>query len=611
MHVIGTAGHVDHGKSTLVQRLTGIDPDRFAEEKRRGLTIDLGFAWLPLPSGHEIGIVDVPGHERFIKNMLAGAGGISVCLFVVAANEGWMPQSAEHLAILDVLGVSSGVVALTKADIVDQDTLELAVAEIEEHLEPSSLRGAPIVACSALTGAGIDELVIAIDKAVQDAPLAEDLARPRLWIDRVFTIAGAGTVVTGTLAGGSLEVGGEIEIAPEGRRARVRTIQSHMKEVRHIAPGNRVALNLAGLERHSTRRGDAVVRAGQWRPTTVVDALVRVLPLWATGRAHELTEKGAHLLYAGAAETPVRLKLLGADKLESGQKGYAELYLRDPLPLARGDRFVLRDAGRILTFGGGEVLDPLPKPTRRSDKARVELMEKLNGALPAQALEALVVAEGSLRVADALLRSGAEEPPASVVRLGDLLMAEAQVARLATAVRDALAVHHRERPLERGMRRASLRAATGLQAEVFDALVASLADVVEEETLVRLASHSVELAPQQQRARADLISRIEGAGFTPPLAKELGEEALLRALVEAGELVRIGDFYLTRGQAHEARKRVRDHIEEHGPVTVAAIRDLLGTSRKYAVPLCEWLDQTGATQRRGDVRVLGPKPELS
>src|SRR5918999_812716 len=263
MQVVGTAGHVDHGKSTLVERLTGIDPDRFAEEKRRGLTIDLGFAWLRLPSGREIGLVDVPGHERFIKNMLAGAGGISVCLFVVAANEGWKPQSAEHLSILEVLGVSSGVVALTKSDTVTPDDLELARLDVEEHLAASTLGSAPIVPCSAITGDGIPDLVAALDEVVRTSPPARDAGRPRLWVDRVFTIAGAGTVVTGTLAGGSFSVGDAVEIAPEGRRARIRTIQSHKKEAASIEPGNRVALNLAGLEREGAERGDAIVLPDQ------------------------------------------------------------------------------------------------------------------------------------------------------------------------------------------------------------------------------------------------------------------------------------------------------------------------------------------------------------
>ncbi|MGH2747598.1 MAG: selenocysteine-specific translation elongation factor [Actinomycetota bacterium] len=604
MHVIGTAGHVDHGKSTLVERLTGIDPDRFAEEKRRGLTIDLGFAWLRLPAGREIGLIDVPGHERFIKNMLAGAGGITVCLFVVAANEGWMPQSAEHLSALDVLGITSGVVALTKSDTVDEETLEIARVEVEEHIAHSTLAGAPVVACSATTGRGIDELVAALDTVIAAAPPAPDLGRPRLWVDRVFTVAGAGTVVTGTLAGGGFAVGEEVEIAPAGRRARIRTIQSHKKEVSSIGPGNRVALNLAGLERQGAERGDAIVGGDQWRNAARIAAWLRVLPAALSGHEHELSEKGAHLLYVGSAETPVRIKLLDADKLAAGETGFAQLYLRDPLPLRRGDRFVLRDAGRVRTFGGGEVLDPAP-PRRVS----VELMERLREAAPEDALAALVESEGEIVAADALARSGAVEIPATVARLGPIAVSKGRLDELASVVRGALERHHENRPLERGLSREGLRAATGLGAGAFDALVARLDDVVEDGATVRLASFSVELAPEQRRARDALIDEISSAGFAPPVEKDLkADPALLRALVDAQELIKLGDFYLTRAQADEARRRVREHIESSGEITVAEIRDLLGTSRKYAVPLCEWLDQTGATRRRGDVRVLGPNP---
>jgi selenocysteine-specific elongation factor len=609
MHVIGTAGHVDHGKSALVERLTGIDPDRFAEEKRRGLTIDLGFAWLPLPSGREIGLIDVPGHERFIKNMLAGAGGISICLFVVAANEGWMPQSAEHLAVLDVLGIKDGVVALTKSDTVDAEMLEIASAEIEEQLARSSLAGSPIVACSALTGAGLDVLVEAIDKVVGSAPAVVDAGRPRLWVDRVFTIAGAGTVVTGTLMEGSLEAGQEVEISPEGRRARIRTIQSHKKEVHVIEPGNRVALNLVGLSRQGAERGDAVVRAGQWRPTRLIDAQVRVLPQWATGSDHELSEKGSHLLYVGSAETPVGVKLFGTTTIESGETGFAQLHLRNALPLVRGDRFVLRDAGRVLTFGGGVVLDPLPREARRSDATHLRLLEQLSIADPSGALRAMVGTHGKVEARGALLRSGAREVPRDVATLGPLLVSHDHLEELRTQVRDALEEHHRKRPLERGMPREALRATAGLAAEAFDPLVAAMPEVAEEGALVRLSAHSVVMSDEQQRSRRVLIERIESAGFTPPPAKALGAHPeLLRALTEAGDLVKVGDFYLTADLARRARALVRARIEESGPLSVAHIRDLLGTSRKYAVPLCEWLDQTGATMRRGDNRVLGPNP---
>jgi selenocysteine-specific elongation factor len=605
MHVIGTAGHVDHGKSSLVKRLTGMDPDRFEEEKRRGLTIDLGFAWLTLPSGNEIGLVDVPGHERFIKNMLAGAGGISICLFVVAANEGWKPQSAEHLSILHILGVTSGVVALTKCDTVDRETIELVTMEIREELAASTLAEAPVVACSAITGEGLEELVAELDRVVLATPPVPDLGRPRLWVDRVFTISGAGTVVTGTLAGGDVTAGDEVEVAPEGRRARVRTVQTHKKEVARADPGTRVALNLVGLERQGAERGDAIVRPGQWHPGRIADARLEVLPRELTGADHILTEKGAHLLYVGSAESPVRLRLLDREEIKPGESGFARLFLRDPLPIARGDRFVLRDAGRVLTFGGGEVLDP--RPSRRAD---IGLLERLTGVDAEGALAALVGAEGLIATADALLRSGCSSVKnVEVTQLDTVLVSEAHLKTLLHGMRSAVEDYHAAHPLERGIPKEQLRAAMGLSPSDFEALIIGDPDVIEDGVTLRLTDHSATLAPEQQRARDELIACIEAAGTSPPMTSDLGADpALLRALVEAGDLVRIGDFHLTGAQAAKIRNDVRGSIEASGPLTVAQIRDLLSTSRKYAVPLCEWLDSTGATRRQGDRRYLGPRP---
>jgi selenocysteine-specific elongation factor len=603
MHVIGTAGHVDHGKSTLVERLTGMDPDRFEEEKRRGLTIDLGFAWLTLPSGNEIGLVDVPGHERFIKNMLAGAGGISICLFVVAANEGWKPQSAEHLSILHVLGITSGVVALTKSDTVDQERLELTTLEVQEELSGSVLEKAPIVACSSLSGQGIDRLISELDRVVIATPPAPDTGRPRLWIDRVFTISGAGTVVTGTLAGGTVARGDEVEVSPAGGRGRVRRIQTHKKEVARAVPGTRVALNLAGLDRQGAERGDAIVAPGHWRPSRIVDARVEVLPARLTGAEHVLTEKGAHLLYVGSAETPVRLRLLDRDEIPPGGSGFARLFLRDGLPLARSDRFVLRDAGRVLTFGGGQIMDP--RPSQRPD---LRLLERLHRATPEDALAALVLADGALPLEEAVTRSGATGLDApGIFQLATILVSDAKLRELSHAVVETLRNYHSGRPLERGMVKEALRTQTRLDASAFQALLEHLPQVVEEGAVVRLQDHSATLLPEQQSQRDAILKRIEAGAMSPPLTVELGANpALLRAMTEAGDLIRIADFYLTRTQAERARSTVRSAIEASGPLTVAQIRDLLGTTRKYAVPLCEWLDSTGATRRQGDVRHLGP-----
>ena len=608
MHVIGTAGHVDHGKSTLVERLTGIDPDRFEEEKRRGLTIDLGFAWLTLPSGNEIGIIDVPGHERFIRNMLAGAGGTTICLFVVAANEGWKPQSAEHLAILDTLGADRGVVALTKADLVDPDTLELTRLDVTERIGRSSLAGAPIVACSAHSGAGLEDLVAALDRLVSDATPPVDRGRPRLWVDRVFTVAGAGTVVTGTLGGGSLAVGDDVEIAPEGRRARIRTIQSHKRSAETIAPGNRTALNLAGLDREGARRGDAIVVHGEWHPTRRIHALVRVLDPDLSGQAHELREKGAHLLYVGTAETPVQVKLVGADRIEPGASGYAELNLREPLPLMRGDRFVLRDVGRVLTFGGGIVLDPRPSLVR-NDPRLTAYLTSISDVDPSTALERLVEAEGTIPLREALLRSGADRPADGSRALGSSLVSEAYLRELSERAITGVRRYHQEHPLRKGMDREELRAELGVEElTAFDDLVHAIPGLVSDGPVVRMQDHVVAFDGSQQDERVRLLETLEADGLNPPAADGLQiDPALLRALADAGEIVRVDGFYLTAKQIEEIKKIVVSFIRERGPATVAQLRDAMQTSRKYAVPICEWLDQQGITRRDGNDRVLGPR----
>ena len=608
MQVIGTAGHVDHGKSTLVERLTGIDPDRWAEEKRRGLTIDLGFAWLPLPSGREVGLIDVPGHERFIKNMLAGAGGITVCMFVVAANEGWMPQSSEHLAILDVLGVAHGVVAVTKADTVSADDLDLVIRDVRAHIGGTTLENAPVIPCSAVTGMGLEELLQALDAAVAQAPPAPDLGRPRLWIDRLFTISGAGTVITGTLGGGSLTVGDRVDIAPEGRRARIRGIQSHKRALEEVGPGNRVALNLSGLDKKGAQRGDAVVKPGTWHPTRLVGARVRVLPAAIVGAEHKLIPKGAHLLYAGSAESPVRVHLLDANELRSGQSGFAQLRLRDPLPLVKGDRFVLRDAGRVLTFGGGEVLDPAPAPVGRKREEHAELLRALESAAPPEALRVLVSFEGEVDAQEALFRSDAKEVGDEIV-LGDRIFSADRYKEIVTSLQARLEAHHRDRPLEQGLGKETARAHTGLEPAAFQDLLTRSEDVADKGSRVALTRFSVELSPDQKRTRDEMIDRIHTGGYSPPLESELQTDpSLLRSLAESGAIVKIGDFYLSEANSKKAREQVRAAITERGPLTVAEIRDLLGTTRKYAVPLCEWLDSTGTTLRKGDLRLLGPNP---
>ena len=372
-HVIGTAGHVDHGKSALIQALTGIDPDRLAEEKARGLTIDLGFAWTTLPSGREVGFVDVPGHERFVHNMLAGVGGVGCALFVVDASEGWRPQSAEHLAILDLLGIGGGVVALTKADLVDQAALARVAGEVGERLRGTTLAGAELVATAAPSGAGVAELAAALDAALDRLGEPPDRGRPRLPVDRVFTMRGSGTVVTGTLSGGSLRAGGEAELLPAGRRVRVRGLQGHGRPLGEAAPARRVAVNLAGVATGEVARGDVLALPGQWAATGVADARLRCLP----GAPGPLRARGAYLVYAGAAETAARLQPLDAAEVRPGGDALVRLHLERPLVLDVFEPVVLRDSGRDETVGGGVVLDPFPPGVVRGTAARVRRTEEL------------------------------------------------------------------------------------------------------------------------------------------------------------------------------------------------------------------------------------------
>lgn len=355
-HVISTAGHVDHGKSTLVRVLTGTDPDRFAEEKERGLTIDLGFASAKLPSGKVLSLIDVPGHIRFLKNMLAGVGAVDACLFIVDANEGWKPQTEEHLRILDLLGVEHGIIALTKIGLADKELVELAILEVEERVAGTFLEGAPIVPVDSIEEIGIEELRVALDEMIAVAPGAIDRGTPRLWVDRAFSAKGSGTVVTGTLTGGRIRVDDELLLLPQRTPVRVRGLQSLHAERTKVGPGNRTAINLTGVSHDQLSRGDVLVRNSEWHETTVFDGQLNVL----ASLDHDVSRRGAHLLYLGAGEHAVRIRILG-NAISPGESGNIRIYLPHALPLLPGDRFVLRESGRAETIGGGEILDIDPQ----------------------------------------------------------------------------------------------------------------------------------------------------------------------------------------------------------------------------------------------------------
>ena len=615
LQVVATAGHVDHGKSSLIVRLTGIDPDRWVEEKRRGLTIDLGFAWCTLPSGREIGFVDVPGHERFVRNMLAGVGPVRLVLFVVAADEGWKPQSEEHLAIVDVLGAQSGVVALTKTDLVDDAMLEARREEVRERLAGTALEGAPIVACSATTGQGLEDLTAALDVMVAQAPPPEDRGRPRIAIDRSFTIRGAGTVVTGTLTGGTLSVGDEVRLYPDGGLVRIRSLQTHRRPVQVARPVSRVAANLAGVPKADVERGDVLALPRQWRPTSQIE--VDLVPV--RGMAHPLTARGAYKLYLGSAERDVRLRLYGTNELGAGREAFARLRLAHPVVADVGDRFVLREAGRQETVAGGTVLDPDP-PQRPGPDPEVRLAAR--EAVEPERLAALVVAEReAVRATDLLLLAGSGPTVVEgAERIGPWWLSRSTLDALTGAARQTLERFHRDNPMRPGLDAAEVRrsltaARPSLAPALEQGLAGDLLAAMEREKVLarqgselRLAGHEVTLGDRETEA-SRLVAAVAAGEPSPPTVRDLSgagfSAELVAACVATGRLVRVSeDLVLTPDFAARAETVARSEASKPEGLTVSRYRELLGTSRKYALPILAWLDDCGVTRRQGDVRRL-------
>ena len=568
MHVVATAGHVDHGKSTLVEALTGTDPDRFAEEKARGLTIDLGFATTTLPSGAALSLVDVPGHVRFIKNMLAGVGAVDACLFVVAATEGWKPQSEEHLRILELLGVRHGVVALTKVGPADDDLVDLARLEVEERVAGTFLEGAPVVDTDAPTGVGLDNLRAALDDLLAATPTAVDHGRPRLWIDRAFSARGAGTVVTGTLTGGRLHTDDELAVHPAGSPVRVRSLQNHHAERDELPPGSRCAVNLVGVAHDEVVRGHVLVRSDQWHHTTVVDASLRVLDRLD----HPVSRRGAHVVYLGSGEHPVRMRILGPDALDPGTEGAVRIHLPEPLPLLPGDRFVLRESGRAETVGGGEVLDV--DPTERASRARpdrsVDRVVRERGWVPVDELERLT---GERREPD--LDRWVVDPVVLHRTLEDL--------------RNALA--------DAGPRGLDL---VGL-GELARAAVVLLDDAEVE------AGRLVPAGVADPLADHPFVAALAASPFVPPSPDGV-DRGELRELVRRGDVVEVeGIFFASSAVDAAARLAARLLVDHPEGFTVSTFREEAGNTRKHAMPLLARLDATGMTRRRGDLRIAGPR----
>lgn len=617
MFVLGTAGHVDHGKSRLVQALTGIDPDRLTEEKERGMTIDLGFAWLKLPSGREVSIVDVPGHERFIKNMLAGVGGIDLALLVIAADESVMPQTREHLAILDLLRLRSGIVVVTKKDLVDRELLELVTMEIKELLVGTTLASAPVIAVSAATGEGLPELMTAIDHLLDTTQPKRDIGRPRLPIDRVFTIAGFGVVVTGTLVDGRLVVGQEVEVVPPRLKARLRGLQTHKKKLDTASPGTRVAANLSGLATSELERGQVLTTPGWLRSTVVLDVRMRLLPRVP----YSLRHNAEISFHSGALEAIGKVRLLEKDKLEPGEAGWAQLVLSHPVAVVKGDLFIIRSSKE--TLGGGEIIDAYPRRHRRFQAGTIQGLAARERGSPTDILLATLEARQPLTLDELLARSSLSQSETQqaiqslvaedrIVVLGDksagiLLFSVTGWQHLKEEAAQTMAGYHGRFPLRLGMPKEELRSKLRIPSGSFSAALQRLSrdgSLIEDGKVVRLPSHSAQLTREQQTVADAFLKLLSKNPYAPPSDLTVDSE-ILDLLIERRKVVKVAENVVFAASAYDDMVGgIMAHVKTHGKITVAEVRDLFQTSRKYALALMEHLDEFKITRRVGDEHVL-------
>jgi len=607
--VVGTAGHIDHGKSTLITALTGIDPDRLAEEKRRGMTIDLGFAHLELPGGREVGVVDVPGHARFIRNMLAGAHGLDAVLLVIAADEGVMPQTREHLEILELLEVPRGIVVLTKADLVEPDWLAMVEAEATQTLKGTQLDGAPVIAVSAVTRQGLDDLVHALDQLLDGAEPRRDIDRPRLPIDRVFTMTGFGTVVTGTLVDGGLSVGDELEVVPGGRLVRVRGLQRHNARVEVAPPGNRVAANVSGVEKHELSRGDVLARPGTLSPTRRIDAEVRVLE----SAPQPLRHGGDVMLHTGTVEVAARVIVLEGDAIQPGGRGWVQLYLEKPIAAAAKDRFVLRLPSPALTLAGGRFVDVAPRKHSRHDSAlRESLSRRATGDVLQEELRKYPRGVTVAALLKATLASAPDVERLGARRLGGWLFADDAWTAIVQRGRNEVEAFHASHPLREGMAREELRSKLGVSPQAFPSVLAGLVEdgvVIERDGVVASPRHEVALETGDGPA-GKLLGVLRAQPFAPPSLNEAMQQSgataeMVRALAQRGDLVRVSDDVAFERHAYaDAVAMVREMIASNGSITVAQLRDRMQASRRPALALLEHLDAQRVTRRVGDARTL-------
>ncbi len=626
--VLGTAGHIDHGKSSLIKALTGTDPDRLSEEKARGITIELGFAQLDLPSGRSVGVVDVPGHEKFVRQMVAGATGIDVVLLVVAADDGVMPQTREHLAIIDLLGIPRGVVAITKSDLADSDWIDLVREDVTQLLKGTSIEGAPLVNVSSKTGDGLPELIAAVDELSADAPSRQSSLPMRLPVDRVFTIDGAGTVVTGTMWSGTASRDDAVEVMPSGTRARIRGVQVHSEGVDAAHAGQRVALNIAGVERSQISRGDIIAAPDTLTVTDRFDARFTYLG----AGDDKVFESGARVhVHHGTREVLGRVLLMGAETLIAGASSLAQVRLEEPLAPRYDDRFIIRSYSPVYTIGGGVVLDVLPPRRTTLKEHERELLDALVTHDLSAASVGLLAARGlpmtSLQTSAAL---GVPRPQvadelnrADLQRFkvaGDTYFVTGEAFEgLMSRIESELLGFHDENQKATGIASSALRDRVDrrLDAKVFDSLLALAVErgiAALDGGSVRHPKAAVSALAEEEGARSKLGPLLAKQGLSPSGVGALAEEAgidvgvarkALTRLVAEGSVVRLGpELHFDAAAMDGAISAVTDYLRSNGEMLAKDARDLLGTSRKYVVPILEYLDSQGLTKRDGDIRVL-------
>ncbi|RJQ40486.1 MAG: selenocysteine-specific translation elongation factor [Nitrospiraceae bacterium] len=616
--ILGTAGHIDHGKSALVKALTGIDPDRLKEEKERGITIDLGFADLVYPDGLTVGVVDVPGHERLVRNMLAGAGGIDIVVLVIAADEGIMPQSREHLSICNLLKIKSGLIVITKADLVEDDWIKLVSEEVKDFVKGTFLEGADIIPVSSKTGKNIELLKEKIREVALKVKPKLTKGLFRLPIDRVFTLKGFGTVVTGTAISGSISVDDAVEILPANINSKVRGLHSHGKSIKTAYAGQRVAVNISGVEKESLSRGDVVVLPERFSTTKAVDAKIELLK-----DAPLLKNRSLVHFHSGTSEVIARIILYDHDELKTGESCFCQLRLQSPVISMSGDRYIIRRFSPVETIGGGEILDSHPGKRKKAEgiedlkvfengsldeKISMKIKKTGMNGMPLAALEGWINADvPAVKDAVRLLKERS-----IIVQSEDALIHSDLVNSIKEGINKILNRFHKQNPLKTGMPKEEIRAQVKIEQKIFNSLLNAMKDVVIDKDLLRLSSFRVSLSEVDKGIETKILNMLEQAGFQPPLKDELLTafkmqpkqlDDILKLMAKQGSIVRINEtMYITKPIYEKIFALLKDFFGKKKEMTVAEFRDILNTSRKYALPFLEYLDTQKVTMRVGDVR---------